>query len=74
LVSKKNRKKQEQQDFFFPNFGNLTEGKISGTLGIPVFWGGKKRRKSGNKKKCAKKIWKFGTKRPSMRTALHLEI
>ena len=31
--NRKNRKKQET----FPDFGNLTEGKISGTLSIPIF-------------------------------------
>ena len=40
----------------FPNFGNLTEGKMSGTLNIPIF--GAKNKESGNEKKCAKeKSW-----------------
>ena len=32
------QEKQEKQDLF-ANFANLTEGKISGTLGIPIFGG-----------------------------------
>ena len=61
------RETHEKQEIF-SNFGNLTEGKISGTLRIPTFGGGNW--KIWKQKKSAKKIWKFRTKRPSIRTAL----
>ena len=45
----------------FPNVGNLTEGKIFGTLSISIF--GKKKWKIWKlKKKCTKKNGNFGQK------------
>ena len=54
----------------FPVFGNLKEGKIS-TKRIPVFGGGNENLeiKQIAQKKC-EKILRFGTKSPSIRTAI----
>ena len=46
-----NQENQENQEAF-PKFGNVTEGKIFGTLCIPMFG---KKIKYGNIKNCAKK-------------------
>ena len=46
------QEKQEKQETF-PKFGNLTEGKIFGTLRIPIV--GKKNGKYGHTKQYARK-------------------
>ena len=53
----------------FPSIGNLTEGKIPGTLSIPIF--GQKKKDNHEKKQIARKQKnrKFRTKIPSIRTA-----
>ena len=48
FFSHENQEKQRKQEIF-SNFGNLTEGDISGTLSIPIFGG--ENGKSGGKKK-----------------------
>ena len=54
------QRKQERKQEISPKFGNLTEGKMCGTLSIPIL---EKKGKSGNKTKNTRFcVWKFRTR------------
>ena len=63
---KKNRKIRKKN----PNFGNLTEGKISGTLTALKYLEEKKRKIWKSKKKKREKVYGSLGENPSMRTPL----
>ena len=71
FFSRETQDKQEKLKIF-PSSGNWTEGKISGTLSIPIFDNNTKKWKIWRKKKRNSSILlsKFRAKSPSTRTAL----